>query len=119
MKLPIQYALTWPDRMEGLSPRLDWRQKFQLEFEPPDLERFPALGLGFEVAAKGGTCGAVLNAANEAAVERFLNRELGFCDIPRACRAVLEAHHFDPAPTLTELLQLDRWAREEIGRWKS
>jgi 1-deoxy-D-xylulose-5-phosphate reductoisomerase len=117
MKLPIQYALTWPDRVEGLSPRMDWKQPVQLEFEPPDLERFPALGLGFEVAARGGTCGAVLNAANEAAVERFLNRELSFCDIPRACRAVLEAHDFDPAPTLTELLRLDRWAREEILRW--
>ncbi|MFN0052155.1 MAG: 1-deoxy-D-xylulose-5-phosphate reductoisomerase [Planctomycetales bacterium] len=119
MKLPIQYALTWPDRMEGLSPRLDWKQKFQLDFEPPDLERFPALRLGFEVAARGGTCGAVLNAANEAAVERFLNNDLTFCDIPRACRAVLEAHHFAPRPTLTELLNLDRWARQEMNSWKS
>jgi 1-deoxy-D-xylulose-5-phosphate reductoisomerase len=117
MKLPIQYALTWPERMAGPSPRLDWRKRFQLDFEPPDLERFPALALGFEVAARGGTCGAVLNAANEAAVERFLERKLTFTDIPRACRAVLEAHHFDPAPTLTELLRLDRWAREEIDRW--
>src|SRR4029450_1614057 len=50
MKLPIQYALTWPDRVTGVSPRLDWTNRFQLEFEPPDLERFPALGLGFEVA---------------------------------------------------------------------
>lgn len=118
MKLPIQYALTWPERTEGLSPRLDWGRHFNLEFEPPDRECFPALALGFEVAARGGTCGAVLNAANEAAVERFLSRELSFCDIPRACRAVLETHDFDPAPTLTELLRLDRWAREEIFRWK-
>src|SRR5262245_5884893 len=71
MKLPIQYALSWPDRTDGVCQRLDWRQKFQLEFEPPDFERFPALRLGIEVAARGGTCGAVLNAANEAAVERF------------------------------------------------
>jgi 1-deoxy-D-xylulose-5-phosphate reductoisomerase len=70
------------------------------------------------VAARGGTCGAVLNAANEVAVERFLNRELSFCEIPRACRAVLESHNFDPAPTLTDLLRLDRWAREEMLRWK-
>jgi 1-deoxy-D-xylulose-5-phosphate reductoisomerase len=118
MKLPIQYALTWPERTEGLSPRVDWGQRFQLDFAPPDRECFPALGLGFEVAAKGGTCGAVLNAANEMAVERFLARELRFCDIPRACRAVLETHDFDPAPTLTELLRLDRWAREETCRWK-
>ena len=117
MKLPIQYALTWPDRTVGLSPRVDWKTAFQLEFEPPDRERFPALDLGFEVAARGGTCGAVLNAANEAAVDRFLNGELKFCDIPRACRAVLDSHHFDPAPTLSELLRLDAWAREEIRRW--
>jgi 1-deoxy-D-xylulose-5-phosphate reductoisomerase len=119
MKLPIQYALTWPDRTAGLSPRLDWKNRFQLDFEPPDLERFPALELGFEVARRGGTCGAVLNAANEAAVERFLNNDLAFCDIPRACRAVLEAHDFDPSPSLAALLQHDRRAREEIQRWKS
>lgn len=119
MKLPIQYALTWPDRMAGLSPKLDWKKRFQLDFEPPDLERFPALGLGFEVARRGGTCGAVLNAANEAAVERFLNNDLAFCDITRACRAVLEAHDFDPSPSLQALLQQDRRARQEIDRWRS
>lgn len=117
MKLPIQYALTWPERMDGLSPRVDWKTAFHLDFEPPDRERFPALDLGFEVAARGGTCGAVLNAANEAAVERFLKFDLKFCDIPRACRAVLDAHQFDPTPTLPELLKLDSWAREEIRRW--
>jgi len=119
MKLPIQYALTWPDRMQGLSPRLDWKTRFQLDFEPPDLERFPALELGFEVARRGGTCGAVLNAANEAAVERFLNNDMAFSDIPRACRAVLEAHDFDPSPSLPVLLQHDHRARQEIQRWKS
>jgi len=119
MKLPIQYALTWPDRMPGVSPKFDWTKRFQFDFEPPDLERFPALALGFEVARRGGTCGAVLNAANEAAVERFLNNDLRFCDIPRACRAVLEAHDYDPSPTLTELSAHDKRAREEIQRWKS
>jgi len=119
MKLPIQYALTWPDRMPGVSPKLDWTKNFQLTFEPPDLERFPALGLGFEVARRGGTCGAVLNAANEAAVERFLNNDLRFVDIARACRAVLEAHNYDPSPSLSDLWAHDRKAREEIQRWKS
>ena len=119
MKLPIQYALTWPDRLPGVSPKLDWTKSFQLEFEPPDLERFPALALGFEVARRGGTCGAVLNAANEAAVERFLNRDLKFSDIPRACRAVLEAHNYDPSPSLPELLAHDKRSRQEIQLWKS
>ncbi|MGQ0636966.1 MAG: 1-deoxy-D-xylulose-5-phosphate reductoisomerase [Planctomycetaceae bacterium] len=117
MKLPIQYALTWPDRMEGLAQRIDWAQPMRLDFERPDVERFPALLLGYEVARRGGTCGAVLNAANEAAVSRFLNHDLSFCDISRAARAVLEAHDFDPSPTLSELWRLDRWAREEISQW--
>ena len=73
MRLPIQYALTYPDRRVGLNTPMDWNQSFGLSFEPPDLEAFPALRLGYEVAEKGGTCGAVLNAANEAAVERFLS----------------------------------------------
>jgi 1-deoxy-D-xylulose-5-phosphate reductoisomerase len=119
MKLPIQYALTYPERVPGISPPLNWRQAMALEFEPPDLERFPALGLGFEVARRGGTSGAVLNAANEVAVARFLAGELSFCEIPRACRAVLEAHDFDPTPSLTDLFRHDRWAREEMQQWKS
>lgn len=118
MKLPIQYALTWPERWEGVSPRLDLTKSFGLHFEPPDLQRFPALALGFEVARRGGTCGAVLNAANEAAVDRFLKRELAFTDIARACRDILNAHSYSPSPTLEELLRLDAWAREEMFRWK-
>ena len=117
MKLPIQYALTYPQRMEGTSPRLDFTGKLALDFEPPDHDRFPALELGFEVARRGGTCGAVLNAANEVAVERFLDGRLRFTDIPRACRAVLEHHHFNPAPTLHDLLVMDEWARKETERW--
>ncbi len=89
----------------------------KLEFSPADEERFPALRLGHEVARMGGTTGAVLNAANEAAVARFLNRQLGFTDIVPACQAILKHHHYDPTPTLDELLRLDRWAREEVTRW--
>ena len=117
MRLPIQYALTYPERCESVATKLDWRRAFDWHFEPPDLDAFPALRLGFEVAARGGTCGAVLNAANEAAVERFLAGSLGFCDIPRACRAVLDQHDFDPTPSLDDLLRLDRWARQEVTRW--
>jgi 1-deoxy-D-xylulose-5-phosphate reductoisomerase len=117
MKLPIQYALTWPARRPSPARRLDWSQVMQLDFEPPDEDRFPALQLGREVAAAGGTAGAVLNAANEAAVARFLAGEMSFTEIVPACRAVLDAHPFDAAPTLDELLQLDGWARQEISRW--
>lgn len=120
MRLPIQYALTFPERIDGPTPRIDWRSRFQLDFEPPDPENFPALRLGYEVASRGGTCGAVLNAANEVAVERFLSgsENFGFCDIPTACRAVLEHHDFDPSPSLDALLRLDRWAREETRKWR-
>jgi 1-deoxy-D-xylulose-5-phosphate reductoisomerase len=117
MKLPIQYALTWPDREEGVAARLDWSQSVQLDFQPPDLERFPALELGLEVAQSGGTAGAVLNGANEAAVAAFLDSRLGFHEIVPTCRRVLEAHNFDSNPTLSQVMELDRWAREEVSRW--
>jgi 1-deoxy-D-xylulose-5-phosphate reductoisomerase len=117
MKLPIQYALTYPDRCEGPAAKLDWSQSWNLQFEPPDRDRFPALNLGYEVARSGGTAGAVLNAANEAAVAGFLAGQLGFTEIVPACRSVLENHHFDPQPSLDDLLRIDRWAREEVSRW--
>jgi 1-deoxy-D-xylulose-5-phosphate reductoisomerase len=117
MKLPIQYAITFPQRATGVSPRLDFSTGFSLDFHPPDPERFPALELGFEVARRGGTSGAVLNAANEVAVARFLAGSLSFPQIARACREVLESHQFNPSPTLDELLKLDAWAREETERW--
>jgi len=119
MRLPIQYALTWPKRMPGVSPRMDLTQASTLVFEPPDRERFPALDLGFEVARQGGTSGAVLNAANEVAVSRFLLGELTFLEITRLCRSVLDAHEFEVEPTLNDVTRLDQWAREEALRWKT
>jgi 1-deoxy-D-xylulose-5-phosphate reductoisomerase len=98
---------------------LDLTRRMTLHFEPPDPETFPALELGFEVMRAGGTAGAALNAANEAAVERFLNGSLRFLDIPRACRAALESHPFDPNPSLDQLWKVDAWARQEVGRWTS
>ncbi len=117
MRLPIQYALTYPERVAGPARRLNWREMGAWHFEQPDRETFPALDLGYEVARKGGTCGAVLNAANEAAVGRFLTGTLRFLDIARACRAVLENHHYSARPTLAELTAVDRWARQEVARW--
>ena len=117
MKLPIQYALSYPERWPGPAEKMDWTQRWQLEFRPPDLERFPALQLGFEAARAGGTAGAVLNAANEAAVDRFLNRQIAFTQIVPACRSVLENHAFHSQPTLDQLIALDAWARQEVLRW--
>jgi 1-deoxy-D-xylulose-5-phosphate reductoisomerase len=117
MRLPIQYALTYPERVPGPAKKLCWRELSGLRFEQPDHETFPAIQLGYEVARRGGTCGAVLNAANEAAVGRFLAGELSFLDIPRACRAALDHHNFSARPALAELAALDRWARQEVLRW--
>jgi 1-deoxy-D-xylulose-5-phosphate reductoisomerase len=117
MRLPIQFALTYPDRVPGPAAKLDWAALSGLRFEQPDRATFAALDLGFEVARRGGTCGAVLNAANEAAVARFLAGEIGFLDVARCCRAVLHAHDYDPSPALGGLLAADRWARQEVARW--
>jgi 1-deoxy-D-xylulose-5-phosphate reductoisomerase len=117
MRLPIQYALTYPKRLDSPAHRMDWTQPHRLDWYPVDPERYPALELGFEVARRGGTCGAVLNAANEAAVELFLNQKIRLTEIATVCRSVLEQHHYSPSPTLDELLRLDRWSREEVSRW--
>jgi 1-deoxy-D-xylulose-5-phosphate reductoisomerase len=117
MRLPLQYAMTYPERVSGPARRLNWRELEALHFEQPDHETFPALQLGHEAARRGGTCGAVLNAANEAAVGRFLAGNLSFLDITRVCRDVVANHHFSPRPTLAELSAVDRWARQEVARW--
>lgn len=116
MRLPIQYALTYPRRLPSQSPPLRRDQTYDLTLEPADRGRFPALGLGFEVAEVGGTAGAVVNAANEEAVGLFLDGKIRFTDIVAGCRDVLENHTYEKNPTLSRLLELDRWARDEIGR---
>ena len=117
MRLPIQYAFSYPDRWESPCPAWQPETCGGLTFEAPDYEAFPALGLGLQVARDGGTAGAVLNAANEAAVEGFLKGELQFTDIPEVCRSVLEHHTFSHNPSLENLLEMDSWARKEVTRW--
>ena len=117
MKLPIQYALTYPERVAGPAPRLDFQEAISLEMEPADFDRFPALQLGFEVAGAGGTSGAVLNAANESAVTAFLEKKISFCNIVTACRDVLNQHEFESDPSLEKLISMDLWARKEISKW--
>jgi 1-deoxy-D-xylulose-5-phosphate reductoisomerase len=114
MKLPIQYALTWPHRREGVAAKMDWKRNMDLRFEPPDFERFEALRLGLEVAKAGGTAGAVLNGANEAAVAAFLEGRLGFNEIVPTCKKILENHNFDPRPDLDQVIRMDHWARQEV-----
>jgi 1-deoxy-D-xylulose-5-phosphate reductoisomerase len=121
MRLPIQYALTWPARWR-VSPqrRLRIEEIGTLHFEPPDEQRFPSLQLCREAVAAGGTCPAVLNAANEAAVEAFLEGKLTFQGIPATIREVLEDHTVTAQPDLEEIIQAGEWgmarARALIGK---
>ncbi|MFM8414574.1 MAG: 1-deoxy-D-xylulose-5-phosphate reductoisomerase [Planctomycetota bacterium] len=117
MRLPIQYALFHPDRVAGPARRLDFDATIRLDFEPPDTERFPAVRLGQEAAARGGTAGAVLNAANEEAVRGFLAGALRFTDIAEVCSRVLAEHPYHEQPTLDDIRRLDAWARQEVGKW--
>ncbi|MDR0871453.1 MAG: 1-deoxy-D-xylulose-5-phosphate reductoisomerase [Planctomycetaceae bacterium] len=116
MKLPIQTALNYPYRLDGPAERMDWRKTLTLDFYPPDLERFPAISLGLEVAEIAGTAGAVVNAANEVAVAAFLNGTVPFLKIVEVCRSVLAHHQYEQRPTLEKLLELDSWARKETER---
>ena len=116
MRLPIQYALSYPERWPAAIPSLDLTTARSLEFEPPDLERFPCLGLAFRALRAGGTAPAVLNAANEVAVAAFLGERLSFVGIPETIAAVLDAHRTRPVTRLEDVLEADAWAREETGR---
>ncbi len=115
MRTPIQYSLTYPQRHAGCATRLDFTTIRRLNFEPPDMERFPALRLGYEVARAGGTAGAVFNAANEAAVEAFLGRRIAFGRIVELIERVLGRHRVEPNPDLEALLEADAWARREVA----
>ena len=111
MKTPIQYALTYPERRDGIGARLDLTKTFALNFEPPDVERFPALRLAYEVARMGGTAGAVLNAANEVAVNAFASGRIRFGMISRTVESTIRLHRLRDRPTLDDLMQADAWAR--------
>jgi 1-deoxy-D-xylulose-5-phosphate reductoisomerase len=111
MRLPIQYALTYPQRREGLGRRLELGQAFALNFQPPDLQRFPALGLAYEVVRNKGTLGAVLNAANEVAVSHFEAGKIAFGGIWRVVELTINKHKLQRATSLDDLLEADRWAR--------
>jgi 1-deoxy-D-xylulose-5-phosphate reductoisomerase len=117
MRLPIQYALTYPERCPGPARRLDFAATMRLDFEPPDLDRFSAIRLGLEAAARGGTAGTVLNAANEEAVRGFLDGEIRFTDIADVCERLMNEHPFHEQPTLDDIRRLDAWARQEVGKW--
>ncbi len=112
MRLPIQYALTWPERTPGPATALDLLTCGALNFAQPDMEAFPCLPLALQAARTGGTAGAVLNGANEAAVGQFLQKKIGFMDISRRVAYAMEQVKPVQDPTLEDVLQADRAARE-------
>ena len=112
MRIPISYALAWPERMKTPSERLDLSAVGSLDFEAPDPDRFPALRLARESLIAGGAAPTVLNAANEEAVERFLDGRLGFLDIARIVEGVLEAFSGTEVGSLADVREADRLARE-------
>ncbi len=114
MKLPIQYALSYPDRIVSDFDRLDLTKLMTLTFENPDMDTFPCLKLAYDVLKMGGTYSAVLNSANEVLVNEFLEDKIGFYDIPYYIEKTLENHSSITNPTLEEILEIDRWTREYV-----
>jgi 1-deoxy-D-xylulose-5-phosphate reductoisomerase len=116
MRLPIQYALTYPERLSNTLPQADFNRMSELRFEMPDHDRFPALRLARESGERGGTTPAVFNAANEVAVKRFVKGEIGFTDIWGTVERVLTHHHTIEHASLETIMDADLWAREEARR---
>jgi 1-deoxy-D-xylulose-5-phosphate reductoisomerase len=113
MRLPIQYACSYPERWESALPLLDLTRAGRLEFFPPAHDRFPSLGLAYRALDAGGTLPVVLNAANEIAVEVFLEGKLGFMAIPRVIEKTMDAHRLEPVSSLHTVRRVDAWARQQ------
>lgn len=118
MRIPIQYALTYPERLNHFSPSLDLARIGRLHFKKPDLRRFPCLELGYEAGRTGGTLPAVLNGADEIAVAAFLEKKISFLGIPRILERVMSRHRVTKDPSLADILAADRWSREEAAKLK-
>ena len=115
MRLPIQYALSYPKRFENCLPSLNLTEVSGFHFFKPDTKRFPCLALGYEAQRRGGSMPVVLNAANEVAVQKFLEGSLNFSMIPKVIERAMERHRLIPNPTLNQILDVDRHTRLELG----
>ena len=114
MRIPIAYALAWPERLETPAKRLDLKTIATLDFEAPDLEKFPALRFAREALETGGAAPIILNAANEVAVERFLQAEIGFTEIAAMVDRALQLADFEVPGTIAEVLEIDRAVRIRV-----
>ena len=116
MRVPIQYALTYPKRIKNPFPRVDFTQRNNLTFDKPDMETFKCLSLAYRALKTGGTLPAVLNGANEVAVARFLKGEIGFLDIPELIEQTMDAYTVKYEYTLVDLLEADAWAKDYAAK---
>ncbi len=116
MKSPIQYALSWPRRLDGCAATMDWQTLGSLDFEPVDHDRFPALRLAWRVIETGGTSGAIFNAANEVAATAFLDRRICFGMITRLVERTMNAVEAVPVTDLDDIHRADQAARAEVAR---
>jgi 1-deoxy-D-xylulose-5-phosphate reductoisomerase len=115
MKVPIQYALSYPQRIGNGFDAFDFRKTDRLDFMEPDHDKFQCLGLAYEALSAQGTMPAVLNAANEVVVDHFLNERIRFIDIPKFIENAMQAHSVKHDPDLETVIEADRWAREFVG----
>ncbi len=116
MKGPIAYALSYPERLDGVSPALDLARVGTLTFEEPDLERFPCLAYAFRALEAGGSMPAALSAANEVAVKYFLDEKICYTDIARVIKTTMDAHVPSPVRVVEDALKADLWARHEAEK---
>lgn len=116
MRIPIQYALTYPDRLANRLPSLSFFELKKLTFSKPDYRKFPCLELAYQAAKTKGTLPCVLNAANEVCVDAFLDRKISFYSIPKVIEKVMRRHRSIDNPGITEILQAHEWARQETAR---
>ena len=116
MKIPIQYALAYPDHRPADWPRLDLVAIGELTFEEPDLEKFPCITLAYDALRRGGSAPAALNLANDLAVQAFLDDQLAFAAIPRVLERVLSEHPFIETPTLADLEELEGWTERYVSK---
>lgn len=114
MRIPIQYALTYPERLEARLSRMDFSKISKLSFQQPNIDKFPALRLSMQVAKDQGLSGAVFSSADEECVFAYLNKKIKFTDIVRIIEEVLTKLKNKPNPTIEEIIETDRWAREQV-----
>ena len=119
MKIPIQFALTYPRHAPAMCESLDLIKIGSFTFEAPDLNRFPCINLAYQALKQGGTTPAVLNVANEQSVYRFLDGNIGFMEIPEIIEKACEVHEWNTHPSLDELVHLEKWATDFVSSFKS